>query len=47
MIYVLIVIPFLLILMDMPLWLTLSSVAVYLIGFTMQIGYTIQYSKEM
>ncbi|WMJ89240.1 hypothetical protein [Anaerocolumna sp. MB42-C2] len=43
----LIIIPFLLILADSPLWMTLASVALYSFGFGAQIYFTIRYSKEM
>ncbi|WP_312105713.1 hypothetical protein [Lachnoclostridium sp.] len=43
----LIIIPFLLILTDSPLWMTLAAICIYLFGFSMQIYYTIRYNKEM
>lgn len=43
----LILIPFLLILADSPLWMTLSAVGVYLFGYGAQIYYTIRLNKEM
>lgn len=43
----LIIVPFLLILTDSPLWMTLATVGLYLFGFGIQIYYTIRYNKEM
>lgn len=39
--------PFVLILTDAPLWMIFIPIAIYLIGFFFQIGYTIKYGKEM
>jgi hypothetical protein len=43
----LIIVPFLLILADSPLWMTLAAVGIYFFGFCVQIYYTIRYNKEM
>lgn len=43
----LIIVPFLLILADSPLWMTLAAVGIYLYGFSVQIYYTLRYNKEM
>lgn len=43
----LMLVPFLLILADSPLWMTLTAVGIYLFGFCVQIYYTVQYNKEM
>lgn len=44
---VLMLVPFLLILADSPLWITLSAVGVYLFGFGAQIYFTMRLSREM
>ncbi|MGG6313565.1 hypothetical protein [Paenibacillus macerans] len=44
---VLIIVPFLLILADSPLWMTLAAVGVYLFGFGAQIYFMMRYGKEM
>lgn len=44
---VLMLVPFLLILANSPLWITLSAVGVYLFGFGAQIYFTMRLSREM
>lgn len=44
---VMIVIPFLLILAEAPLWATLTTILVYLSGFGVQMYYIGKYNKEM
>lgn len=43
----LIIIPFLLILTNSPLWMILAAIGIYLFGFSVQIYYMIRYNKEM
>ena len=47
MIKILIIIPFIMIIFDLPLWMILSTIALYVFGFCMQIYLTIRYNKEM
>lgn len=44
---VMMVIPFLLILIDAPLWATLATVGIYLFGFGVQMYFTVRYNQEM
>lgn len=44
---ILMIIPFLMILIDLPLWMIFATIALYLFGFFAQIYLTIRYSKEM
>jgi hypothetical protein len=44
---ILMIIPFLLILIDVSLWMILATIAIYLFGFFVQIYCTIQYGKQM
>ncbi len=43
----LIAVPFLLIIADSPLWMTLTAVGIYVFAFGVQLYYTVQYNKEM
>lgn len=43
----LIIVPFLLILADSPLWITLAAVGVYTFSFGLQIYFTMRLSREM
>ena len=47
MIKILIIIPFLMILFDLPLEMILATIALYVFGFSVQIYLTMRYYKEM
>jgi hypothetical protein len=47
MIRALMLIPFLLIVVDAPLWVILATIAVYLTGFGVQIYYTTRFNREL
>ncbi len=43
----LVAVPFLLILLDAPLWMTLTAVGFYLLPYGMQVYYMVKYNSEM
>lgn len=46
-IVVMIVLPFLFIFAGIALWVVLSTIGLYLLGYVMQLIYTLKYSKQM
>jgi hypothetical protein len=44
---ILIIFPFLLIFLKSPLWMIFLVIGIYLLGFSMQVFYTIRYNNEM